>query len=636
MRRRRKSKGSDNPGYDVSVDHRFQIDLRGIISLLSDHLYSSPEVYLRELLQNGVDAITARKKIDPSHGGEIRAELILKDDDSPPTLVFTDDGIGLTEPEVHEFLATIGQSSKRGEDVRNDYIGQFGIGLLSCFVVSDEIIVVTKSAKGGPPIEWRGRQDGTYSVRILETDAANGTQVYLRARASAAAFFEPARVQELLRHFGSLLPYPISLTASGETTKINAEPPPFRRTFESAADRRVAMLAYGREVFDIEFFDSIPLTAKEGGVDGVAFVLPFSPNLATKRTHRVYLKNMLLAEGGEDLLPEWAFFVKCVINANALRPTASRESFYEDETLKLTRDRLGKCLRDWLVDLATHDPTRLQRLISIHGLSIKALALHDDEFFRLFARWLPFETSLGVMTLGEHLQSNPVVRYVRTVDHFRQIARVASAQGLSVINGGYTYDSELLERLGQVVGARVEKLDPSEVSHTFDDLTLDERERMHRFVRLADLVLQPFHCAAAVKKFRPEELPTLYGQKSGADFQRTVQRTREITDTLWSSMMDALKDDEASGAELCFNYRNPLVRRLASVQDKEILKLGIEMLYVQALLLGHQPLNAAEMMLLNRGLLGLIEHALPDPHAHDEETDDDDEEEDEDDEETKN
>ena len=68
-------------------------------------------------------------------------------------------------------------------------------------------------------------------------------------------------------------------------------------------------------------------------MDGVAFVLPYTPNLAAKRTHRVYLKNMLLSEEADDLLPEWAFFVKAVVNVNDLRPTASRESFYEDEKL---------------------------------------------------------------------------------------------------------------------------------------------------------------------------------------------------------------------------------------------------------------------------------------------------------------
>ncbi len=110
---------------------RFQVDLSGIISVLSKHLYSTPRVAFRELLQNGVDAISARRLLDPNHEGSINFEII--PGDSSPTLVVEDNGIGLTEQEVHQFLATIGGSSKGTEKSRaqDTFIGQFGIGLLS-------------------------------------------------------------------------------------------------------------------------------------------------------------------------------------------------------------------------------------------------------------------------------------------------------------------------------------------------------------------------------------------------------------------------------------------------------------------------------------------------------------------------
>jgi molecular chaperone HtpG len=80
-----------------------------------------------------------------------------KQDGGLPTLLFSDDGVGLTEEELHRFLATIGESSKREAlaERRNDFIGQFGIGLLSCFMVCDELLVVTRSRRAG-----RGRWSG--------------------------------------------------------------------------------------------------------------------------------------------------------------------------------------------------------------------------------------------------------------------------------------------------------------------------------------------------------------------------------------------------------------------------------------------------------------------------------------------
>ena len=94
------------------MEHRFQINLRGLIDLLSNHLYSTPEVFVRELLQNGVDAIRARSYLDPRHQGEIVVEVHERAG-KPPTLSFSDNGIGLNEEEIHKFLATIGESSKR-------------------------------------------------------------------------------------------------------------------------------------------------------------------------------------------------------------------------------------------------------------------------------------------------------------------------------------------------------------------------------------------------------------------------------------------------------------------------------------------------------------------------------------------
>jgi molecular chaperone HtpG len=395
----------------------------------------------------------------------------------------------------------------------------------------------------------------------------------------------------------------------GRAEHLNPAPPPWRREYASVAERRAALLAYGREVFHTEFVDCIPLRAEAGGVEGVAFVLPFSPHFNARQKHRVYLKDMLLSESAENLLPEWAFFVKCVVSAQGLRPTASREAFYEDATLAYARESLGQVLRQYLVDLATNDPRTLQRLIALHGLSVKALALDDDDFFRLVIHWLPFETTLGVMTLGHYRHTYPTVRYVTTLDSFRQVARVAAAQGLCIINGAYTHDTALLEKLPRVLpDTNLELFSASQLPQRFEELTAQERETVARLRQVAEEALEPFRCEVSVKKFLPAEVPTLYGDVDDGAFRRDVERAREESDELYSAMLEgALAESrEEEKPQLCFNLSNPVVRRLARVRDVAQLKLSVEMLYVQALLLGHRPLNAREMALLNRGLLGLI------------------------------
>lgn len=599
------------------MDHKFQINLRGIIDLLSNHLYSGPQVFLRELLQNGVDAIRARQKIDPGYEGEIAIEIVRPAGGVLPTLIFADTGIGLTEAEIHRFLATIGESSKRGDlsERRSDFLGQFGIGLLSCFMVCDEIVLVTRSAAADEPaIEWHGRPNGTYSIQTSGREIAPGTQVFLRAREDSTEYFDPERVRELAEHFGAMLPDPIYIGVGDKRVCINETPPPWRREFVSASARREALMAFGREAFSEDFFDCIPLRSKTGRVEGAAYVLSHSPNLAARQAHRVYLKNMLLTERADNLLPDWAFFVRCIVNAEDLRPTASREGFYEDMGLLGARESLGECLRDYLVGLSERDPERLVQLILLHHRAIKALAVHDDEFYRLFIDWLPFETSLGTLSMGEYRSKHKRVRYVETRDQFRQIAAVAASQSLCVINGGYVYDAELIERMPELFPEmEIECIDPSSLARGFQDLAPSDRsDRIDAFLLLAGSVLNPLRCGAEIKTFEPAEMPALYTVDSGANYLRSVEQSREIADGLWSSILDSVAPRLAGAADslLCFNYASPLVRKLVQLRDEPLLRRMIEMLYVQALLLGHHPLSAKEMRLLNDGLIGLIEWSI--------------------------
>ncbi|PHR91898.1 MAG: HSP90 family protein [Blastopirellula sp.] len=596
----------------MGSEHHFQVDLRGMIDLLSDHLYSGPQVYIRELLQNSVDAVTARKKIEPDYSASIRLEVIETDGSSPPTLVMTDDGIGLTEEEVHQFLSTIGKSTKRGID-RSDFIGQFGIGLLSAFVVCEQVVVITRSVKpDSPSIEWKARNDGTYTVRILEHQGEPGTQVYLRCKPGCHEFFEPEFIVNTAKHFGAHLPIPITISVGEDRTLIN-DTPPWRYEFASEQMQLERFLQYGEDVFGVRFLDAIPLSAPSGGVEGIAFVMPHSSSTATRRKHRVYLKNMLLSEDADNLLPDWAFFVKCVVNAKDLRPTAAREGFYEDQYLDATRDELGGCIRQYLVRLANEHRDRLNRIIDLHHLPIKGLAVEDDEFYEMFVNWLPFETSLGTMTLEEYRQNNEVVRYVSSRDQFRQVSSVAAAQDICLINGGYVYDDELLQKLPLVFpNQQIEKIDVSELTQEFTDITLEEREEVFDLIQVGNLVLQPYQCSVDVRKYEPANLPTLYTINEAGTFMRSIDQTKDMANDLWSGVLDSISESQVSiaNAQLCLNYHNPLVRRLAGLKDRELLRRALEMLYVQALLLGHYPLKAAEMKLLSSGLLGLIEQAV--------------------------
>ncbi|GIF24910.1 molecular chaperone HtpG [Actinoplanes tereljensis] len=570
------------------MSNTFQVDLRGIVDLLSHHLYASPRVYVRELLQNAVDAITATASEDG------RVEITTGAD----ALRVSDNGIGLTEAQVHELLATIGRSSKRDElgFARHEFLGQFGIGLLSCFLVADEIRVHTRRA-GAPAVLWTGYSDGRYEVRPGE-DREPGTTVTLLPRRGVETLLSGATVKELAELYGSLLP----VTVEVDGVPVTSGELPWKTGRE----------AYCQRVFGFTPFDVVEINVPEAGLTGAAFVLPTAVNPAARGGHRVYLKRMLLAENIEGLLPEWAFFARCVVDSTELRPTASREALYEDGLLDDVRDAIADQLRGWLVRLAATDPRRLARFLGVHHLGVKALALHDDEMLRLVEQWWPMETNMGRVTLAEFRERHGVIRYAATTDEFHQLSAVAAAQDIGLINGGYVYDADIIERLATVDRTvRVERLEPTDLTTRFSSLDAETELRLRPFLAVAQRRLDKLGCEVVIRAYDPATVPALYLVSRAAAFHDEFTTSRDKADDLWGGVLDALSQVAApERPQLVLNHRNPLVRRVLGLADPELAGLAVESLYGQALMLGHHPIRPADAALLNTSFLGLLNRAV--------------------------
>jgi molecular chaperone HtpG len=457
-------------------------------------------------------------------------------------------------------------------------------------------------------------------VRVLARDAARpepGTTVYLAPRDGAQRWFAPGLVADLARDYGGLLPGDVTVESAQGRVQVTGPRPPWEQPAAEAgvseAGRRAALLAYGEELLGFRPLDVMELEVPLVGVKGAGFVLPQAANPADVSRHRVYLKGMLLSDATAGLLPDWAFFVRCVIDADGLRPTASREALYQDETLALVRDKLGMSIRDWLTRLAAEDPQRLAAFLSVHSLGVKALARHDHELLRIMLDHLRFETTGGRVTLTEFARSHPAMYLAPTVEEFHQVAPIAAAQGIGVVNGGYTYDDELLPLLPQLLpGVTVAGLDAGVVTAALDPVAPDEELSVARLLAVARRHLDPLDCDVLLRAFRPVTVPALYLDSRAARAERTRAEVAASADDLWTEILGALKST-APRAQLVLNYRSPLLRRLAAVSDEALLGVAVESLYGQALLMTHRPLRPADTALLNRAFGELLDRATRTP-----------------------
>lgn len=587
-------------------DFHFKVNLSGMIKILSDHLYSSPEVYIRELLQNGVDAISGRQKKEPGFSnGAITIRV--KEGFS---LTFTDNGLGLTEDEIHRFLAVIGESSKTGiypEELPVDYIGRFGIGLLSCFMVSDEIRVTTRSVTSAASYEWIGKPDGTYQIRELSENPAVGTSVSLICKAGAEEYFRMDEIKYLVQYYGLLLPYPITLISDGVKETIY----PAHLPWEGNNADREELLFFGSYIFHENFLDCIVLHSDAGSVSGVAYVVPYRVQAATKQEHRVYLKNMLLTEQAGNFLPDWAVFVKCIINAHDLRPTASRESFYEDELLAQTREDLGNCILSYLKELAVARDHRFYQFLNVHDLIIKSMAIEQDDLFRLFIDYLDFSTTRGRKTGYELRTCGEPLMYADTMDKYKQLSQIFFAKGKLLINACYVYSLDLLYRMEDMFETEVLPAELDDVAQLMGDLTLQEEDQTFDFIRKAKQIMKNHNCGVEVKKFSPPNQPVFYYLDDETKLHRQIAQAKEHGDAMFHNMLDSFLNDTVKTQEamLIFNYDNPIFKKLLFLKNREQFENVLEILYVQALLIGGFPLCNDELTLMNSRLLRLLEQS---------------------------
>ena len=603
----------------TTTEHHFQVNLGGIIELLSEHLYGESDVFLRELIQNAVDAIEARANTEADdYQGEIHIHIHRAGDKGTENagLLFSieDNGIGLSEQEVHQFLATIGSSSKRHRTDLN-FIGQFGIGLLSAFIVADELELVSCSKHQiDTAIRWQANSKGSYQLQPYTQAKAIGSRLSFQVKAEHLQLFEPDALIASLKHYAVFLEYPIYVHDSYHEDGgilINEEAP-WKQVFHSESDRHDAWMKYGETILGYTPFDVLDISREDANLQGLAFILPWAASNHHQHKHRIYLKNMFVSENAKDLLPDWAFFVQCIINSRDVRPTASRESFVRDAKLELCRAHIENKLKDYIVSLAKYQGNKMRDFISLHNLVIKALAIQDDDFFDLIIPWLDFESSLGRLTLPDYVQQFSEMRYCSNLNLFRQLAPIANAQGLCVINTAYVYSHELLEKYVRQHQLNSIQMDVNRLSSHFHPLSLEEREICQSFLLSADKSLEAFGCRINLQYYAPHEIASLYMLSDSQEYLRNIERTQEhIDNELWSDLLEEMKPtEEPIKAELFLNMNNSLIRRLVLLRSEHTIWHVVHVLYAQALLLGHYSLNVAEMQLLNQGVLFLVDEHL--------------------------
>ena len=366
-------------------------------------------------------------------------------------------------------------------------------------------------------------------------------------------------------------------------------------------------LKMGKMFLGDDFLDCFNLVSSDGLFSGIAYVLPYPVSANAHHMHRIYLKNMLLTENGDKLLPEWAFFIRCIIHTDRLTPTSSREDFYEDEILEQAGHEIAQCIGNYLESLEIHNDSLLHEIVRIHHLAVKSVIANDDSVSDILMPYIVFQTTLGEMTAREIMEFGTNAFYTTDVNQFRQLAPLYSQRSELLINAGYVYDDKIIRQISEKsTDTSIEKLTDTDIDLLLNDT--DMENDAEEFIKAAETILRKYDCRISLKEFMPDDIPTLYTINDNAYNTRQIKRSKEKADAVFSDMLSSFEESFRSDAKAClyFNTNNLVVKKLIASPVTEKTKACIEILYVNALLSGHFPLLNHEMKTLNDNLYTLM------------------------------
>jgi hypothetical protein len=380
----------------------FKVDIAGIIEIMGKSLYSRATTPVRELIQNGHDAILRRRQEDLSYKGRID----IAQDAPTLTLRFADDGIGLNESEAEHYLGTLGigitgllkrsSGNARGTDA-GSLIGQFGIGLFSAFMLADQVMVETKKADGSPAVRWEAGAGTEITLSSCERDSP-GTTVTLRLKQQFGHLATDAKlVEDAIKEYADFLPIPIHLNSG--PTRVNLISAAW---FDPSPDPETLSMELESFFHDAPL-DVIPIRAVDsGGVHGALYVTPQrTPGFSGEALVTVTVRRMVISRSIRGLLPSWASFLRGVLELNNCSTTASREDLVRDEDFDRAKATLEAALFSHFERLAQTDAARISSVATWHRYTFAGASVENQRLRALMRKVYPFTTSRENLTFEQ-------------------------------------------------------------------------------------------------------------------------------------------------------------------------------------------------------------------------------------------
>ncbi len=407
------------------------INSENIFPIIKKWLYSDHDIFYRELVSNGCDAVTKLKKLD------MMGEYTLPEDYQPrmdvvvdsekKTITFTDNGLGMTAEEVDEYINQIAFSGatdfiEKYKDKSNadQIIGHFGLGFYSAFMVADEVHIDTLSYKeGAKPVHWEC--DGGTEFSMEEGDRAQvGTCITLFLNEDCLEFCNEYKAKEVLKKYCAFMPTEIYLSKAGGEPELLNETHPLWTKHPNECTReeylefyRKVFMDYKEPLFWIHLNMDYPFNLK-----GILYFPKINTEYESiEGTIKLYNNQVFIADNIKEVIPEFLLLLKGVIDCPDLPLNVSRSALQNDGFVKKISEYISKKVADKLSGMCKTEKEEYDKYWDDISPFIKFGCLKDDKFCEKMTDYILFKNLEGkYMTLPECLEVKPVDEEEAAVD----------------------------------------------------------------------------------------------------------------------------------------------------------------------------------------------------------------------------
>lgn len=609
---------------------QFKAESKRLLDLMINSIYTHKEIFLRELISNGSDAIDKlyyRSLTDGNTGlSRENFAITIEPDKENRTLTIRDNGAGMTKEELESNLGTIARSGSLAFKNENqdqdeiDIIGQFGVGFYSAFMVSDKVTVISKAFGEETAHCWESSGADGYTIKECEK-AETGTEIILKLKENTEdeqydAYLDPYRIRSLVKQYSDYIRYPIQMMVEKQKLKegsedeyetyseldtLNSMIPIWKKNKSELKDEDYNQF-YKEKFFDFADPAKVIHTSVEGvsSYTALLFVPGQQPyNYYTKDFEKglqLYSSGVLIMDKCADLLPDYFSFVRGLVDSQDLSLNISREMLQHDRQLRAIAQRLEKKIKSELLSMLNTDREKYIAFFKNFGLQLK---------YGLYEKFGANKEMLKDLVMFHSSSENALVTLSEYVSRMKAEQKyIYYASGETVEKIDKLPQTELLKDKGYEILYLTEDIDEfvMQVLREFD-------EKEFKSVSSGDLDIEETEEEKKAAEKQAEDnkemldyMKEVLGDKVAE--VRLSQRLKSHPVCLTAAgdlsiemekVLNSLPTDQSVKAErvLELNAKHPIMEALSTAykEDKEQVKTYSELLYNQALLIEGLPVE---------------------------------------------